>query len=102
MGVEHARRRVNGLLALLAQRLGAQQARGSGFLVGDGLTAADFYWTTFSNLLSPVAEDVFDMPGFYRQLGPTLAPYLDAPVADILIEHRDRIARSYLRRPMKF
>ena len=102
VSVEHAQRRVNAVLGLLARRLGAQQARGSEFLVGDSLTAADFYWTAFSNLLDAMAEDLCDMPDYYRRLGQLIAPYLDAAVPGILLEHRDRIARRYMRIPMKF
>ena len=100
--VEHAQRRVNAVLDLLARRLSVQQAKGSEFLVGDSLTAADFYWTAFSNLLDAMAEDLCDMPDYYRRLGHLIAPYLDRAVPSNLLEHRDRIARRYIRIPMKF
>jgi glutathione S-transferase len=51
-------------------------------------------WTAFSNLLSPIAEDICPMPEFYRQLGATCSAYLDQPLPQMLIDHRDRILRN--------
>ena len=46
-----AEERTVAFLDHLAARLHAQQAAGSGYLIGDLVTAIDFYWAAFSNLL---------------------------------------------------
>jgi glutathione S-transferase len=98
---EHARARANALIAMLAARLVAQKARGSRYLVGDAVTAADFYLTGFSHLLQGFPDEVCDMPDFYRTLHDLVRPHLD-PVPDIIFEHRDRMLRDHMRCPFKF
>jgi glutathione S-transferase len=98
---EHARDRANAILSMLARRLQAQKAAGSEYLVGAGLTAADFYWTGFSHLLRTFPPQVCDMPEFYTVLSDMVCPHLD-PLPEILFEHRDRILRDHMRCPFKF
>ncbi len=100
-GFEHSRTRVNAVVDLLARRLAAQAARGSAFLVGDVLSAADFYFAGFSNFLRGLPQDVCLMPAYYRVLCDDVLPHL-RPVPEILFEHRDRIVRRYLTIPMSF
>jgi glutathione S-transferase len=99
--VAHARARANAVIAMVARRLEAQRARGCGFLVGDALSAADFYWVGFSHLLRGFPAAACDMPDFYRVLCDVVLPDLD-PLPEILFEHRDRILRDHMRTPMRF
>ena len=48
--VERAGARSIAFMAYLTGALEAQQAHGSEYLIGDTLTAADFYWAAFSNV----------------------------------------------------
>jgi glutathione S-transferase len=96
-----ARTRANDIIAMLGSRLAAQQANGSDFLVGDSLTAADFYWTAFSHMLRGFPEDACHMPDYYRVLSDMVRPHLD-PLPEPLLAHREAILSRYMRLPMKF
>jgi len=100
-GFAYAQARTNIILAMLARRLEAQRARGSNYLVGDALSAIDFYWTAFSHLLRGFPAHICEMPDWYRGLGDLVMAHLD-PVPEILFEHRDRILRDHMRCPFKF
>jgi glutathione S-transferase len=101
MGLEHAQARANAVVAMLGRRLEAQAAKGSGYLVGDSLTAADFYWTAFSHLLRGFPVAVCEMPDSYRATGELARQHLD-PVPEIMFDHRDRILREHMRCPFAF
>jgi glutathione S-transferase len=100
--LDRARQRCSAVLDLLAARLAAQTAAGSSYLVGDRLSAADIYWTTFSNLLQPMAAELCAVPAFYRDCAADCAARLGRPVPEILIAHRDRILRQHFILPMQF
>ncbi len=87
------------ILNMLADRLRTQAAGGSEYFVGDGFTAADLYWATFSQLAAPMAEDLNPMPPNLRlayQAPATL------PVDPLLITHRDMIYERHLSLPLDF
>tara|TARA_B100001179_G_C18547592_1_gene384523 strand:- start:613 stop:1173 length:561 start_codon:yes stop_codon:yes gene_type:complete len=46
------------VITLIDRRLEAQEKRGSRYLVGDALTAADIYWATLSMGLLPVPPEI--------------------------------------------
>ncbi|HYG26738.1 MAG TPA: hypothetical protein VD906_07515 [Caulobacteraceae bacterium] len=100
--LEDARRRVNAIVGLLARKLTEQAASGSSFFVGDALSAADIYWTAFSNLLSSMPRDICVAPDYYSALGEFGSTHLDQPLPSILIEHRDRILRDHFALPIQF
>jgi glutathione S-transferase len=101
LGPEHSRVRANAILGLLARRLAAQKAQGSEFLVGDSLTAADFYWTAFSILLRSFSPQYCDVPDWYRAIAEQISSRVD-PAAESLFEFRDMILQRYVRTPMRF
>jgi glutathione S-transferase len=74
---EAAPARVAALLTMLAERLRYQKKAGRDFLVGDGLTAADLYWSTFAGLVCPLPAELCPIPdllrGWYVQVGPVVA-----------------------------
>lgn len=89
------------ILQSLSDQLHEQRKAGSHFFVGTAVSAADIYWACFSNLLAPWpvwASDVKRSPSPTR--GPT-DPSIVAERDDILLEHRDRMFREYLR-PITF
>jgi glutathione S-transferase len=92
--------RVNALVGLFERQMERQASAGSDYLIGDSLTALDIYWMAFSNLLDPMAPELCEMPDFYRQIGPFVAPHLAAPVPAILLAHRDHIAKRHLALPL--
>ncbi len=88
------------LLNLFTDRLETQQAQGSHFLVGDSLTAADFYLAASISNLKPLPENQCKMfPPMRAVFG-----YLDQPLADALsdtlIKHRDFIYSNYVELPI--
>ncbi len=97
---EHARHRVWTILRALASRLERQAAAGKRYFMGAELTAADIYWTAFSNLFSPMTEDLCTMPEGYRGLGSVLQLYLEDPLPQILFDHRDYVARNHFKIPI--
>jgi glutathione S-transferase len=95
---EAAPQRISAILHMIASRLKSQKAIGSDFLVGHSLTAADIYWASFSNMIEPLPDDLCPIPPEMRQDRTPRHPAIIAAKAQILMEHRDRIFRSYLGR----
>jgi len=94
--LDHATQRCRAIMAMLARRLEA----GSPYLVGEALSAADIYWTVFSNMVAPMDASACPMPDFYRVWTRTVADMLGDPVPEILIAHRERMLRDHFRLPM--
>ncbi|MFW6094388.1 MAG: glutathione S-transferase family protein [Pseudomonadota bacterium] len=90
-----ARDRVPEILAMLDARL----AR-SPFLLGERLTAADIYWATFANLLTPLPEA--DMPAIpaIRAAYAGSEPWLLEAVTERLRTHQRTIYDRYLELPV--
>jgi glutathione S-transferase len=91
-------------LAYLGERLAAQEAAGSAFLIGEHLTAADFYCAATISLLSPLAADVMPMPDGFRSMytDAAAAPLVAAQLTPRLLAHRDRIVEAYFRTPFTY
>lgn len=88
-------------LELLARELRAQRERGSEYFVGDALTAADFYWVAFCNLLDVPPPEVVPMNEDFRRLFERIEPEVKAALDPILVEHRDRIMKKHFKIPME-
>ena len=102
VGADHSIERVRSIMAMLARRLEAQDKLGSGYLIGDALSAADIYWTTFSNLVAAMPPEQCPMPDFYRELARNAVRSLGFAAPEILIRHRDRILAEHFVLPMWF
>lgn len=94
--LDHAAGRCRAIMAMLARRLEA----GNPYLVGEALSAADIYWTAFSNMVAPMDASACPMPDFYRAWTGAVADMLGDPVPPILIAHRERMLRDHFRLPM--
>lgn len=94
--------RIAAILRYLAQRLHAQESRGSHYFIGDGLTALDIYWACFATLLDPLPPEVNPMPdaffALYRCADPVVAEVADP----ILLRHRNFIYERHLGLPLDF
>ena len=99
--IDHYSKRMNDVVALLDRQLARQAAVGSPYLVGKMLSAADLYWTAFSNMIDGMSEANCVMPDFFRQLGQLMSSYLDGPVPPALIRHRDFILDKYIDTPIR-
>ena len=75
--------------------------RDNGYLIGDGLTAADIYFAYISNIIKPQSHDVNPMPQSLR-LSYELLEKLFGEFDPVLIEFRDRIFEHHLELPLTF
>lgn len=89
------RERVMDILKGLSARI-----EGRKFLVGDSLTAADIYWATFANLLSPMPEDVLPMNPHFRKSWSSAEEGVKAAMSPALKAHQERIYAEYLETPV--
>lgn len=89
-------------LTLLARRLDMQAKRSSPYLVGNEVTAADFYWAAFSNLFDLPESDLLPLKPSLRPIFNAIEPDVSAALKPILLEHRDFILARYFRSPMEF
>lgn len=88
-------------LNLLGAILEAQQARGSEYFVGDGLTAVDFYWAAFCNLFDVPPPSIVPMADGFRPMFEQITPAVKAALAPALVAHRDRIMQAHFKIPME-
>lgn len=100
--LEHAVQRIIAVMAGLTRQLERQRDRGSRYFVGDSLSAADIYWTTFSNMVAPMDDAVCPMPDYYRTWTNACIAATETEVPAILIAHRDFIVDRHLSPPMYF
>jgi glutathione S-transferase len=94
--LRQARARVLAVLAMLDARLAHQP-----FLIGGSLTAADIYWATFANLLTPLAET--QMPAMLpmiRDIYSSADADLLAAVSPRLRRHQMQVYEQYLELPV--
>ncbi len=96
-----ANTRVIAFMRELAARLTRQKERGSDFLVGQAVTAADFYWAAFSNFVAIQPQDVCPINPAARPMFENTPAEITAAIDPILIEHRDRIMRNYYKLPLE-
>lgn len=92
--------RVIALMEELAALLRVQRERGSDYLVGHAVTAADFYWAAFSNFVAIQPPEEMPMNPEARPAFEKVPSKVRAAIDPILIEHRDRIMRTYYRLPI--
>ena len=88
-------------MAELASILKAQKQRGSDFLVGDSVTAADFYWAAFSNFVAIQPQEDCPINPAARPMFENTPAEITGAIDPILIEHRDRIMQTYYKLPLE-
>ena len=93
--------RVVGLLNNLNARVRAQKAAGSRYLLGDSVTAVDFYWAAFSNLLALMSPERCPLHPKVRPRFERVPESVQAAISDDLLEQRDYIMDTYFRIPME-
>lgn len=90
------------VLRLVAERLHAQQARGSRYLIGDSLSVADLTWATFAVLVRPLPPDLCPMPAQTRAMYEIKHPAVEAALDPALLAHRDFVYERHLPLPLDF
>ena len=97
-----AKGRVIEVMRLLSTQLGAQQARGSRYLIGQRLSALDIYFSTFYALIEPLPPALCPMATSYRPSYTNSDPDIAAAVTPALAAHRDFIYTEHLVLPVVF
>ena len=92
--------RVTGIVRGLSELIAQQKKAGSGFLIGNQLSALDILWATFAALIKPLPEELCPLPAGLRAGFTNDDPAIDATVSPLLMEHRDFIYRHYLELPL--
>ena len=93
--------RVLRLMNHLASLLDGQTSRGSAYLLGDSVTAPDFYWAAFSNLVQIQSAEECPLDAQIRTRFERQPPVLAEALPPSLIEHRDHIMRNFFKIPME-
>jgi len=88
------------LLRMLAARLKAQGEAGSGYYVGDSLTAADIYSATAMALFAPLPPEQCKTDAASRAAFESRDAQISAALDPILLAHRDMIYQKYLELPL--
>jgi glutathione S-transferase len=96
-----ANKRVITLIKELATILKVQAKQDSEFLVGNSITAADFYWAAFSNFIVLQSQEECPVNPQARPMFENTPSEITAAIDPILIEHRDRIMRTYCKLPLE-
>jgi glutathione S-transferase len=98
---EQAEQRSIDFLNTLTAILKSQAELGSSFILGESVTALDFYWAAFSNLALLQSAQDCPVDESIRQRFEKISPSFSKAIDPILIEHRDRIMRQYFILPME-
>lgn len=94
--------RLRQIISALDQQLGAQQARGFRYLVGERPTAADLYWAVFSIMLDVPEHLAERIPEYQRAMYDTKDPQVVDVLSDRLITHRDHVFDDLIGLPLTF
>ena len=69
-------------------------------VVGQSVTAADFYWAAFSNFVAIQPPEEMPINPAARPMFEHVPAEITAAIDPILIEHRDRIMHTYYKLPV--
>jgi len=91
--VDHARRRMKDVIALLSSMLGDRP-----YYLGDSLTALDIYSAAAMSLFDPMPDDRCPMMPMIRHSFESMRGEVDIPAA--LFAHHDRVYERHLELPI--
>lgn len=94
--------KVRRILEFLARVLTGQRERGSDYLVGDSVSAADIYWAYFANLLVPMPHEQCPMPEAIRTSYGDIGDALRRALDPALLAHREMMFARHLELPLDF
>ena len=96
--------KIGEVITLIDNRLEAQEKRGSRYLVGDSLTAADIYWATMSMTVLPAPPEI--MPETQQNAGMlyffesnSKIPAIEEALTKRLVDHQRFILTTYCETP---
>ena len=94
--------RLLGISAELDATLARQEASGSEYLVGQAVSAADFYWANFAGLIKPLPPQDNPMPDYLRASYESDDAATLACLTPRLEAHRDRMYARHIALPLVF
>jgi glutathione S-transferase len=94
--------RLQAISAELDSRLARQHAKGSDYLVGSAVSAADFYWANMAGLIKPLPHKDNPMPDYMRATYESCDPDTLACLTPRLEAHRDRMYERHIALPLNF
>jgi glutathione S-transferase len=97
---EAAPERVGQILNTFQRQLDAQRNNGSHFLIGENLSAVDLYWAAFAALISPLPDNLCQMPAAFRKMYDCTDSVVVRAASPQLFAHRDFIYHEYLELPV--
>lgn len=100
--VEALSEQIAGILELLAKRLRKRQSSVSGYYFAERPLAIDVFSAASMALLSPLPQELCDMPDSRRLAFSNLTRTVAAALDPILLEHRDHMYREHLETPLRF
>lgn len=86
----------------LDRTLAAQQDAGREYLVGECVSAADFYWANFAGMVVPLGADVNPMPDYLRATYESADEETLACLTPRLAAHRDMMYQRHIALPLDF
>jgi len=95
--LQRAAGRIGDILAYFAGRLEAGD-----YIVGDSVTAVDFYLANFMGIFRPLSPEMNPMPEFLRRIYSEPVPELEGFLSDALFKHRDMMYERYIDTPLEF
>lgn len=98
---EHAKLEVQEALNLISDTIISQRHKGSDYLIGDSLTAADIYWVFFSQLLDPLPAEISATPEPLLRSWRATAAALEV-FNPVLTEQRDLTIQKHIDVPLDF
>jgi glutathione S-transferase len=94
--------RLQAISAELDNRLAQQQEEGRDYLVGDNVSAADFYWANFAGTVKPLAPEDNPMPDYMRATYESVDEQTLACLTPRLEAHRDMMYKRHIALPLDF
>ncbi len=94
--------RLQAISAELDGRLARQQEEGSEYLVGDSVSAADFYWANIAGLIKPLPHKDNPMPDYMRSTYESADVDTLACLTPRLEAHRDIMYKRHIALPLNF
>ena len=94
--------RLRDISAELDRCLARQQELGRDYLVGDAVSAADFYWANFAGMIKPLGPEANPMPDYLRATYESCDDATLACLTPRLEAHRDMMYKRYIALPLDY